>query len=191
MNLLINRTIIPYVALKWLENCMTLIHLKNHLTMKQLLLSGLAAVALLAFACQGTSKQATGDTTATAMSTADTSAATAWKLEGTHWKLKEFPTNPMEITAGEKEIFMMFADTSSEVRGFLGCNGFGGKYVATPTGDLQITNVMSTKMACDRLNVENAFGKAMEETNKYTIEKDLLRLQKGDSILATFTAAQP
>ncbi|RPE13683.1 META domain-containing protein [Chitinophaga lutea] len=158
--------------------------------MKQLLLTGIVAASLLAWGCQGTSKQAASDTSA-AVTPAQTSAEPAWKLEGTKWKLKEFPSNPMEIPAGDKDIYMQFTDTSSEVRGFLGCNGFGGKYLATPNGDLQITNVISTQMACERLNIENAFGKAMEATSKYTIEKDLLRLQKGDSILATFTALKP
>jgi heat shock protein HslJ len=45
-------------------------------------------------------------------------------------------------------------------------------------------------MACPAMDVENSFSKALEATNRYTIEKDLLRLQKGDSILATFTAIQ-
>lgn len=163
--------------------------------MKQLLFSGLVAAAMLAWGCQGTSKQATSDTSAagTPAATAQTSAEPAWKLEGTRWKLKEILNGPAITagTAGDKEIYMQFADSTSEVRGFLGCNGFGGKYLATPGGDLQITNVISTQMACDRLNIENAFGKAMETTTQYTIDKDLLRLQKGDSILATFTAAQP
>lgn len=165
-------------------------HLKTN-TMKQLLFTGLAAAALLAWGCQGTSKQAAGDTSGVAVTTAQTSAEPAWKLEGTKWELKEFPASPMEMTPGEKQIFMQLSDTSSNVSGFLGCNGFGGKYLATPGGDLQITDVISTQMACERLNVENAFRKAMEETSKYTIEKDLLRLQKGDSILATFTAVKP
>ncbi|AWO01583.1 hypothetical protein DLD77_07685 [Chitinophaga alhagiae] len=156
--------------------------------MKQLVFTTLAAAALLAWGCQGTSKPAGGDTAAVA---AQTSAEPAWTLEGTKWKLKEFPSSPMEIPPGDREIYMQFTDSASQVSGFLGCNGFGGKYLATPGGDLQITNVISTQMACERLNIENAFGKAMEATNKYTIEKDLLRLQKGDSILATFTAAQP
>lgn len=178
------------MALKWLENCIIFMHLKTN-TMKQLVFTAMAAAALMAWGCQGTSKPSGGDTSAAAATAAQTSAEPAWKLEGTKWKLKEFPSSTMEIPPGDKEIYMELTDSASQVRGFLGCNGFGGKYLATPNGDLQITNVISTQMACERLNIENAFRKAMEETSKYTIEKDMLRLQKGDSVLATFTAMQP
>ncbi|RPD37986.1 META domain-containing protein [Chitinophaga barathri] len=157
--------------------------------MKQMILSALALGAILTYACQGTSKQATQDTAAS-VAVQPAGAETAWKLEGTRWKLKELPGGPQAIPDSGKAIFMQLVDTSSQVQGFLGCNGFGAKYLTTPAGDLQITNVISTQMACPALDVENAFSKALEGTSRYTIEKDLLRLQKGDSILATFTAIQ-
>ena len=153
--------------------------------MKQLLFGGLAALSMLVYACQGTSKNTGGDTSAVV-----TTAAPSWKLEGTKWKLKEFSTSALTIPDGEKPVYISFVDSASHIQGFLGCNGFGGKYLATDKGDLQITDVISTQMACPALDVENALGKAMAETNKYTIDKDLLRLQKGDSILATFTVMQ-
>jgi heat shock protein HslJ len=81
-------------------------------------------------------------------------------------------------------------DSSSQVRGHLGCNGFGGKFVATPTGELAVSDIISTQMACPALNVENAFSQALQNTNKYTIEKDILSIQRGDSVLATFTATK-
>lgn len=151
--------------------------------MKQVLFSAFAALSMFVYACQGTSKNTGGDTSAVV-----TTASPSWKLEGTRWKLKEFPANPITFPPNEKDIFIFFVDTSSQVQGFLGCNGFGGKYLATANGDLQITDVVSTQMACPSLDVENALGKAMAATSKYTIDKDLLRLQRGDSILATFTA---
>ncbi|SIO45307.1 META domain-containing protein [Chitinophaga niabensis] len=153
--------------------------------MKQVLFGGLAALSMFIYACQGTSKNTGGDTSAVV-----TTASPSWKLEGTRWKLKEFPANPIAIPPSEKDIYISFVDTSSQIQGFLGCNGFGGKYLATAQGDLQISDVISTQMACPSLDVENALGKAMAATSKYTIDKDLLRLQRGDSILATFTAIQ-
>ncbi|GEP95197.1 META domain-containing protein [Chitinophaga cymbidii] len=157
--------------------------------MKQLLSCCTIGLTALLFACQGTNKPTGQDTTAMK----DTAASMDWKLEGTRWKLKEFPARTTPLPAMEKEVFMVFEDSTSAVKGFLGCNGFGGKYVADASGGLVITNVMHTMMACPTLDVENEFAKAMEITNRYTIEKDLLRLQKGDSVMATFEArpAQP
>jgi heat shock protein HslJ len=157
--------------------------------MKQIMVCAAVLGAMFIYACQGTSKQGTHDTTASA-AMQPAGAGTAWKLEGTRWKLKELPGGPQAIPDSGKEIFMQLIDTSSQVRGFLGCNGFGAKYVATPGGDLTVSEVISTMMACSAMDVENAFSKALETANRYTIEKDLLRLQKGDSILATFTAIQ-
>lgn len=160
--------------------------------MKLLLCCCTIGLASLLWACQGTNKP-TGQDTNALPKDADTATSTAWKLEGTHWKLKEFPARTTPLPATDKEVFMMFMDSSAEVRGFLGCNGFGGKYVADANGGIAITNVMSTQMACPALDVENTFSKAMETANRYTIEKDLLRLQKGDSVMAIFEArpAQP
>lgn len=114
-----------------------------------------------------------------------------WKLDRTHWKLKDFPGSRVQVPVTEKPIYVTFTDSSSQIQGFLGCNGFGGKFLATAKGDLQISDVVSTQMACPALDAENTLVKVMGETNRYTIEKDMLRLQKGDSILAIFTAIQP
>lgn len=144
-------------------------------------------LASLLWACQGTNKP-TGQDTSAAPKAADTATSTAWKLEGTRWKLKEFPARTTPLTATDREVFVIFEDSTAQVKGFLGCNGFGGKYVADANGALAITDVVSTQMACPALDVENTFSKAMETTNRYTIEKDLLRLQKGDSVMAVFEA---
>lgn len=153
--------------------------------MKQLLCCCAFGLTGLLFACQGTNKPTGQDTTTV---TGASSASTDWKLEGTRWKLKEFPGHATPLPAMEKEVFMVFQDSSAQVMGFLGCNGFGGKYVADASGGLAITNVMSTQMACPALDVENAFSRAMEMANRFTIEKDLLSLQKGDSVMVTFEA---
>lgn len=156
--------------------------------MKQLLLPAFAALAILA-ACQSTQQQSGADSAAAAAAVT-TDGQPSWPLSGTKWMLKEIVNGPKDTSNWEKEIFMQFVDSSSQVRGHLGCNGFGGKFLATPTGDLAVSDVISTQMACPVLNIENAFSQALQNTNKYTIEKDLLRLQRGDTVLAIFTASQ-
>ncbi len=65
-----------------------------------------------------------------------------------------------------------------------------GQIRGHPTGELAVSDVISTQMACPVLDIENAFSQALQNTNKYTIEKDMLRIQRGDSVLAIFTATQ-
>ncbi|MGE7773099.1 META domain-containing protein [Chitinophaga sp. NPDC101104] len=156
--------------------------------MKQLLLPAFAALAILA-ACQS-SQQQSGTDSAAAAAAVTTDGAPAWPLSGTKWVLKEIVNGPKDTSNWGKEIYMQFVDSSSQVRGHLGCNGFGGKFVATPTGELAVSDIISTQMACPALNVENAFSQALQNTNKYTIEKDILSIQRGDSVLATFTAVK-
>ncbi|WP_164714372.1 META domain-containing protein [Chitinophaga rhizosphaerae] len=140
-------------------------------------------------ACQS-SQQQSGTDSAAAAAAVTTDGAPAWPLSGTKWVLKEIVNGPKDTSNWGKEIYMQFLDSSSQVRGHLGCNGFGGKFVATPTGELAVSDIMSTQMACPALNVENAFSQALQNTNKYTIEKDILSIQRGDSVLATFTATK-
>lgn len=155
--------------------------------MKQLLIPAFA-LAILA-ACQST-QQPSGADSASAAAAVTTDGQPAWPLSGTKWVLKEIVNGPKDTTHWEKEIYMQFVDSSSQVRGHLGCNGFGGKFLATPAGELAVSDIISTQMACPVLNIENAFSQALQNTNKYTIEKDMLRIQRGDTVLATFTAVQ-
>lgn len=156
--------------------------------MKHLMLSCATALVCFLAACQAPGSSTGQDTSAVSTTTADTTATAALHLSGTHWVLKEFPGAVTPMPTLEKEVYMMFEDSTAQVKGYLGCNGFGGKFVADNSGGLVISNVMSTKMACPQLDVENTFAKAMEATTRYKIEKDMLYLQKGDSVLATFTA---
>lgn len=45
---------------------------------------------------------------------------------------------------------------------------------------------MTTKMACDRLDVENFLTKAMESADSYKIKGEKLELYEGNTLLATF-----
>ena len=38
----------------------------------------------------------------------------------------------------EKEVYVMFEDSTAQVKGYLGCNGFGGKFVSDNGGGLVI-----------------------------------------------------
>ncbi len=91
--------------------------------MKQLLIPAFAAFTFLA-ACQS-SQQQSGADSAAAAAAVTTDGQPAWPLAGTKWVLKEIVNGPKDTSNWEKEIYMQFVDSSSQVRGHLGCNGFG------------------------------------------------------------------
>jgi len=93
-----------------------------------------------------------------------------------------------DVDAGSSGAFIQFGTAPGEVRGKAGCNGFGGNYTSEGN-NLKLGGLMGTKMACPALDVENAFFRALEVTERYEIRKDSLFLYQGDKLLATLKAS--
>ena len=91
------------------------------------------------------------------------------------------------VDAGSSGAYIEFGSNPGEVRGKAGCNGFGGNYTAEGSR-LKLEGLMGTKMACPALDVENAFLRALEATERYEIKGDSLLLYQGDNLVATFKA---
>ncbi len=104
-------------------------------------------------------------------------------LEGKQWGLVSVEEKPVSNSGS----YIRFDKTAGKVSGKGGCNGFGGTYTATES-NIRIEGNISTKMACDRLDTENAFFRALENTDRYTINNDTLLLYHGESLLATLKA---
>lgn len=92
-----------------------------------------------------------------------------------------------DVDAGSSGAFIDFKIAPGEARGNAGCNLFGGKY--TSEGNkIKFDGMLATKMACPALDVEGAFFKALELTERYEIREDSLLLYQGDKLLATLKA---
>ena len=75
----------------------------------------------------------------------------------------------------------------STFNGNSGCNRISGKYSIKGTS-IKFNNIVSTKMACDRMEQESAFMKLMEGTvSAYTVSPTQLLLRDGASNIV-FTA---
>jgi heat shock protein HslJ len=62
-----------------------------------------------------------------------------------------------------------------------------GSYVMPSAFGLSFSGVAMTRMACPNMDLESRFSKALEETDRYTIKDNILKLQKGKKeVLATF-----
>lgn len=105
-------------------------------------------------------------------------------LEGKKWELISVEGNAVTTSTA----FMQFNPAEKRVSGKGGCNGFGGTY-ATTDDKISMTGIISTKMACNNLDTENAFFRVLEKTDRYTIKEDILSLYQGETLLATLKAS--
>lgn len=110
------------------------------------------------------------------------------RLENTYWKLAEMNGMPVETPENAKEVHIVLAAEGDEkrIRGFGGCNGLGGNYTVSDN-KVKFT-VLSTKMFCDRMDVENYLTKALSEADSYVIKGETLELFQGNTALIRFNS---
>ncbi len=107
-------------------------------------------------------------------------------LAETKWKL--ITLNGKVVTQkGKKDYFLKLNSKDGKFTAYAGCNSIMGSYVMPSAFGLTFSNVAMTKMACPGMVLETLFSKALEETERYTIKDNILKLHKGKvAILATF-----
>ncbi|HEV2832640.1 MAG TPA: META domain-containing protein [Hanamia sp.] len=93
-------------------------------------------------------------------------------LSRANWKLIEI--NGAAITSTMKRKPYLKFSEDNKVSGFAGCNGFGGNYALKNTSAITISNVISTKMACPDLAIENNLFRVFENTDNFMIKSDTL-----------------
>jgi heat shock protein HslJ len=105
----------------------------------------------------------------------------------TRWKLVKLPG--IEMPALTKDAFIQFKTEDNRAFGSGGCNNLMGSYTVSEK-KLKISQMASTMMACtpEIMKVEDAFSKALTETDNYSISGDTLKLLKGDLVLAELAA---
>lgn len=93
-------------------------------------------------------------------------------LSRANWKLIEI--NGAAITSTMKRKPYLKFSEDNKISGFAGCNGFGGNYTLKNTSAITISNVISTKMACPDLAIENNLFRVFENTDNFMIKSDTL-----------------
>ena len=94
----------------------------------------------------------------------------------TYWKLVTIGDEPIAALDGNKEAHFILVSEENSIRGFAGCNGFGGSYSIQDDNQITFFQLFSTKMACPNLDTEHKFMKALEATQGFKIDKDELWL---------------
>lgn len=89
-----------------------------------------------------------------------------------NWKVIEINGTAINSTMKRKP-FLKFSE-DNKVSGFAGCNGFGGNYTLKNTSAITISNIISTKMACPDLAIENNLFHVFENTDNFIVKGDTL-----------------
>jgi heat shock protein HslJ len=104
-------------------------------------------------------------------------------LTSSSWTLTSL--NGAPLAEGSAPITLEFS-SETELGGQGGCNGYGGNYTAGADGSIDISQLVSTMMACEpQIIMENeaAYLQALESVTHYSISGDTLTLDNGDAIL--------
>lgn len=109
-------------------------------------------------------------------------------LVGTYWKLVEIMGNPVD-TGLNSEPFIQFDAENNLVGASGGCNSMGGTYDLQANNRLSFSEMISTMMACQNMEVEAALADVLGRTDSYAIQGDTLSLFRARmSPLARFVA---
>ncbi len=115
-------------------------------------------------------RTATGKPTPSERATSDVS------LNDTYWKPLQIEGRPVTLGAGERELHFVLEGESLRVRGFSGCNTFGGSYVREAEA-LTFGSLISTMKACPTgMEQERRFLQALERTQRFVITGNALSL---------------
>jgi copper homeostasis protein (lipoprotein) len=76
---------------------------------------------------------------------------------------------------------LMFDQLQSRVSGFAGCNRYFGAFRISADGGIRISNIGSTKMACDDMRLERDFLAALENVDRFEVKDDQLFLSNSAS----------
>ena len=133
---------------------------------RNILLSAfLAGITLLAVACVGNKK----------MNNAEKLSANEWKI-----KLIEAADSTISVFP-ERDVWIVFSDSTDRVNGYAGCNHFFGTYAVTGEEDVEIGKLASTMMFCLEMPFENAFLEMVELVKNYSVAEDELVLENKEA----------
>lgn len=134
-----------------------------------------ACTACLLFACKCSSKS--GET------------ASAEKLSAeTVWGLQSIRNKKVSFAEEGRMAYIQFNPEAKSVNGCAGCNRFFGSYEEPKDGQLVLSEMGATKMACpdNEMAIEDMFLSNLGKVNAYRIDGDKLELLQNDKVIMTF-----
>ncbi|HEX5154837.1 MAG TPA: copper resistance protein NlpE N-terminal domain-containing protein [Parafilimonas sp.] len=96
-----------------------------------------------------------------------------------YWKLTELYGQPVVTdSAHTREAYIIFKQKDNRVIGSGGCNNFNGSYELKGENGINLSQLISTQMACANMEIETLFHKALQSADNYYINSDTLVLNK-------------
>ncbi len=110
------------------------------------------------------------------------------QLMGNDWYLTELGGVPFDSLADVQEHpFIQFDEEHGQVMGSAGCNSFsGGLRSDRSSYDITFRRVISTKMACADMTVEQQFLQMLNTATAFTMDEGQLVLLNEETPLARF-----
>jgi heat shock protein HslJ/uncharacterized lipoprotein NlpE involved in copper resistance len=111
-------------------------------------------------------------------------------IAGKYWKLFEVGGKKISVNDnGGKEAHFILQPGKNRVTGHGGCNSFSGTCVISEENKIRFSKLLSTRMACSNMDIENEYFKSLESADYYSLQGDTLSLKKeGMATLAKFVA---
>jgi len=100
-------------------------------------------------------------------------------ITGKTWKLTELNGKPIQLKNPKSNPYFKLNMSDMRYEGHAGCNGVGGTFEIKPEMmRIKFNQGMSTMMACDDLETEHAFTKALLAADNYSVNGNTLTLNK-------------
>ncbi|MFV0377035.1 MAG: META domain-containing protein [Mangrovibacterium sp.] len=153
-------------------------------------ISIIAFIALALVACNSTKKmEQKKGTTATEQQTTPKTDFDHSVTEK-YWKLVELNGQPVSMGENQaKEAHFILKEADKRITGNSGCNQFSGTYELADGNRIQFSQLVSTKMACLDMSLEQRFLKVLSTVDNYSLNGDSLTLNRARMApLARFVA---
>ena len=97
------------------------------------------------------------------------------------WEVVQFiDSDGDKVNIEDDEILTLRFSDETSLGGEADCNQYGGDYIARENGRINITNLISTEMACIQPSYGDEFVTALSNTSKFFREEGRLILYFGD-----------
>jgi len=100
-------------------------------------------------------------------------------LTDTRWRLVEISGVQVASPAEKgKELFVIMQKEGKVVNGFAGCNSFAGTYELVGGEGIKFSQMTSTLMACDDMEMEKQFTSMFANVTSYDVNIDTLEFHQ-------------
>lgn len=95
------------------------------------------------------------------------------------WKLTKLNGKSLsELDSAAQRVFMIFATADHRLSGNSGCNSFGGTYTLKVGNRFETSQLISTMMACQNMDIEDQFMGVLQKADTYILQGNKLQITK-------------